>query len=207
MTRILVVDNYDSFVYTIVDYLRLLGAETAVVRNDVVAVDSVSTYDGVLISPGPGTPAEAGLSQAVIAECARTHTPMLGVCLGHQALAELFGATVGHAPELMHGKTSMITHSGSGVFAGLESPLRVTRYHSLAVDPLTVPHSLRVTAVTETGLIMALEHIDAPLWGVQFHPEAVLTVGGHRMLANWLALCGSPDAVQRSAGKAPLMRG
>lgn len=206
MTKILVVDNYDSFVYTIVDYLRLLGAHTEVVRNDVVAVDSVALYDGVLVSPGPGTPAEAGLSQPVIAECARTNTPMLGVCLGHQALAELYGGTVGHAPELMHGKTSMITHSGEGVFAGLESPLRVTRYHSLAAEPAALPEELRVTAETESGIIMALEHVSAPLWGVQFHPEAVLTEGGHRMLANWLTLCGSAEALELAEGKAPLMR-
>lgn len=206
MTKILVVDNYDSFVYTIVDYLRLLGAETTVVRNDVVAVDAVSSYDGVLVSPGPGTPAEAGLSQAVIAECAHTRTPMLGVCLGHQALAELYGGTVGHAPELMHGKTSMVDHNGVGVFKGLESPLRVTRYHSLAVEPSSVPSELLVTARTESGIVMALEHVSLPLWGVQFHPEAVLTVGGHRMLANWLTLCGSDEALTRAEGKAPLMR-
>ncbi|MCI1675892.1 MAG: gamma-glutamyl-gamma-aminobutyrate hydrolase family protein [Ancrocorticia sp.] len=206
MMRILVVDNYDSFVYTIVDYIRQLGAETTVVRNDVVAVDSVASYDGVLVSPGPGTPAEAGLSQAVIGECARTGTPMLGVCLGHQALAEYFGGTVTHAPELMHGKTSLITHTGEGVFAELPSPLRVTRYHSLAADPDQLPASLRVTATTDKGIVMALEHRDLPLWGVQFHPEAVLTQGGHRMFANWLEMCGSPDALRLAEGKSPLMR-
>jgi para-aminobenzoate synthetase component 2 len=206
MMRILVVDNYDSFVYTIVDYIRQLGAETTVVRNDVVAVDSVASYDGVLVSPGPGTPAEAGLSQAVIGECARKGTPMLGVCLGHQALAEYFGGTVTHAPELMHGKTSLITHTGEGVFAELPSPLRVTRYHSLAADPDQLPASLRVTATTDKGIVMALEHRDLPLWGVQFHPEAVLTQGGHRMFANWLEMCGSPDALRLAEGKSPLMR-
>lgn len=206
MMRILVVDNYDSFVYTIVDYIRQLGAETTVVRNDIVAVDSVASYDGVLVSPGPGTPAEAGLSQAVIGECARTGTPMLGVCLGHQALAEYFGGTVTHAPELMHGKTSLITHTGEGVFAELPSPLRVTRYHSLAADPDQLPASLRVTATTDKGIVMALEHRDLPLWGVQFHPEAVLTQGGHRMFANWLEMCGSPDALRLAEGKSPLMR-
>ncbi|MCI1933149.1 MAG: gamma-glutamyl-gamma-aminobutyrate hydrolase family protein [Ancrocorticia sp.] len=206
MMRILVVDNYDSFVYTIVDYIRQLGAETTVVRNDVVAVDSVASYDGVLVSPGPGTPAEAGLSQAVIGECARTGTPLLGVCLGHQALAEYFGGTVTHAPELMHGKTSLITHTGEGVFAELPSPLRVTRYHSLAADPDQLPASLRVTATTDKGIVMALEHRDLPLWGVQFHPEAVLTQGGHRMFANWLEMCGSPDALRLAEGKSPLMR-
>ena len=206
MTRILVIDNYDSFVYTIVDYLRLLGAKTTVVRNDVVDIDSISSYDGVLVSPGPGTPAAAGQSIAAIEECARTDTPMLGVCLGHQALAELYGATVSHAPELMHGRTSIITHESGGVFDGVENPQQITRYHSLAVEPETMPEELRVTAETDSGIIMALEHVDKPLWGVQFHPESVMTRGGHRMLANWLALCGDADAVVQSEGKAPLVR-
>src|SRR5690554_7490813 len=148
MTRILVVDNYDSFVYTIVGYLAELGARTEVVRNDVVDVASVGTYDGVLVSPGPGVPAEAGRSLEVIAECARTATPMLGVCLGHQALGEAYGGTVTHAPELMHGKTSPVEHEGSGVFAGLPTPFTATRYHSLAVDAATVPEELTVTATT-----------------------------------------------------------
>ncbi|MCF2707223.1 aminodeoxychorismate/anthranilate synthase component II [Arcanobacterium haemolyticum] len=205
MTRVLVVDNYDSFVYTIVDYLRLLGAETVVVRNDEVEVDSVASYDGVLVSPGPGAPADAGRSIAVIDECARTGVPMLGVCLGHQALAEWAGATVSHAPELKHGKTSEITHEGTGIFEGLESPLRVTRYHSLAVEPETVPETLEVTATTN-GIVMALADRTRPLWGVQFHPESVMTVGGHRMLANWLTLCGSDEARILTEGKAPLVR-
>lgn len=207
MTRILVIDNYDSFVYTIVDYLRLLGARTEVVRNDVVDLASIADYDGVLVSPGPGAPAAAGQSIAAIAECARTGVPMLGVCLGHQALAELFGATVSHAPELMHGRTSIITHSDEGVFAGIEDPQQITRYHSLAVVPETVPEELRVTARTDSGIIMALEHVSKPLWGVQFHPESVMTKGGHRMLANWLALCGNEEALALAEGKAPLVRG
>ena len=205
--RILVIDNYDSFVYTIVDYLRLLGAETTVVRNDEALPEDADSYDGVLISPGPGTPAEAGVSMEMIRHCGDQSIPMLGVCLGHQALGEVYGATVSHAPELMHGKTSRITHSGEGVFAGLASPLTVTRYHSLAVEPETIDkEKLTVTAQTDSGIVMAMEHADKPLWGVQFHPESVMTEGGHRMLANWLALCGSRNSVALSAGKAPLVR-
>ncbi|MGO1590670.1 MAG: anthranilate synthase component II [Ancrocorticia sp.] len=205
MTRILVIDNYDSFVYTIVDYLRLLGAKTTVMRND-EEVPAASSFDGVLVSPGPGAPAGAGCSMDIIGECARDHVPMLGVCLGHQALAEYYGATVGHAPELMHGKTSVITHTGDHVFEGIESPLKVTRYHSLAADPKTISDDLRVTATTESGVIMGLEHRELPLWGVQFHPESVLTTSGHRMFANWLALCGDADALEVAKGKAPLVR-
>lgn len=199
--RILVVDNYDSFVYTLVGYLRQLGAETVVVRNDEVpAEDDRADFDGVLISPGPGKPSEAGESIKVIDWCARTATPMFGVCLGHQALAELFGATVTHAPELMHGKTSLVDHDGSGVFAGLPQPMTATRYHSLAVVPETVPPELRVTATTgaDGSIVMGLVHRELPLHGVQFHPESVMTQGGHRMLANWLELCGWGDAVERS---------
>lgn len=206
MARILVVDNYDSFVYTIVDYLQQLGAETVVKRNDAVHPDEVTDYDGVLISPGPGTPADAGESMNVIRSCAESGTPMLGVCLGHQALAEVFGATVSHAPELQHGKTSQINHSDSHTLDGLPTPLQVTRYHSLAVEPDTVPAELRVTAETGTGVVMALEHESKPLYGLQFHPESILTHGGHRMLANWLTVTGIDDAVARAEGKAPLLR-
>lgn len=212
MTRILVVDNYDSFVYTIVGYLDQLGAETVVVRNDAVppAVEREG-YDGVLISPGPGTPRAAGQSMDVIADCAGSGTPMLGVCLGHQALGEVFGATVTHAPELMHGKTSAVLHDGAGVLAGLASPFTATRYHSLAVLEGTVPDELVVTARTAgtaggPGVIMGLQHRELPLHGVQFHPESVLTQGGHRLLANWLEVCGLAGAVERSAGMAPLVR-
>jgi para-aminobenzoate synthetase component 2 len=213
MTRILVVDNYDSFVYTIVGYLDQLGAETVVVRNDAVPPAGERTaYDGVLVSPGPGNPRSAGQSMAVIEDCAAAGLPMLGVCLGHQALGEVFGATVTHAPELMHGKTSRIVHDGHGVFDGLPSPITGTRYHSLAVVDGTVPDELVVTARTEhgpdggPGVIMALQHRDLPLYGVQFHPESVLTEGGHRLLANWLEVCGLAGAVERSAGMAPLVR-
>lgn len=207
MTRILVVDNYDSFVYTIVGYLRQMGAETVVVRNDAVAdAGAVADYDGVLISPGPGTPAEAGSSMDVIRECAEAGVPMLGICLGHQALAEVFGGVVSHAPELMHGKTSLVSHQPGSVMDGLPSPFTATRYHSLAVENPTVPEELEVTASTSNGIIMGLQHRTLPLHGVQFHPESVLTEGGHRLLANWLEVCGMPDPEARSAGLSPLVR-
>ena len=208
MARILVIDNYDSFVYTIVGYLRQMGAETTVVRNDVTsALEALPGFDGVLVSPGPGAPADAGISGAAIRACAETSTPMLGVCLGHQALAEVFGATVSHAPELMHGKTSEILHEGTmALLDGLPSPFTATRYHSLAVEPATVPDELEVTAHTESGLVMGLSHRELPLHGVQFHPESVLTQGGHRLLANWLAMCGLPGPEARSAGLSPLVR-
>ncbi|MBE1877866.1 anthranilate synthase component II [Myceligenerans pegani] len=227
MARILVVDNYDSFVYTIVGYLNQIGAETVVVRNDAVPEpdaegrfhdDSGVPYDGVLVSPGPGAPAEAGASESVIRACARSRTPMLGVCLGHQALAEVYGATVTHAPELMHGKTSKVFiadddggRGGPGaegsVLAGLPSPFTATRYHSLAATPESVPDELVVTCATESGVVMGLQHRDLPLHGVQFHPESVLTEGGHRLLANWLEQCGLEGAVDRSRGMAPLVAG
>ncbi|WP_062204910.1 aminodeoxychorismate/anthranilate synthase component II [Demequina salsinemoris] len=207
MTRILVVDNYDSFVYTIVGYLRQMGAETVVVRNDAVhEAGDVTDYDGVLISPGPGAPAEAGASMDVIRRCAETGTPMLGICLGHQALAEVYGGVVSHAPELMHGKTSQVSHEQDSVLVGLPSPFTATRYHSLAVENPTVPDDLIVTCSTANGIIMGLKHKDLPLHGVQFHPESVLTEGGHRLLANWLEVCGMPDAEGRSAGLGPLVR-
>jgi para-aminobenzoate synthetase component II len=206
MTKILVVDNYDSFVYTIVGYLQQLGAETVVVRNDAVPDDwREQGFDGVLVSPGPGTPAEAGASMRVIRECAESRTPMLGVCLGHQALGEVFGGTVTHAPELMHGKTSEVTHDGDGVLVGLPSPFTATRYHSLAVVDGTVSSDLEVTARTG-AIIMGLQHRTLPLHGVQFHPESVLTEGGHRLLANWLEICGDDEAVGRSEGLHPLVR-
>jgi para-aminobenzoate synthetase component 2 len=206
VSRILVVDNYDSFVYTIVGYLDQLGAETVVVRNDAVPpADERAEFDGVLISPGPGTPSEAGASMQVIRDCAESGTPMLGVCLGHQALGEVFGGTVTHAPELMHGKTSLVSHDGEGVFDGLPTPFTATRYHSLAVVDGTPSQDLVVTA-RANGIIMGLQHRELPLHGVQFHPESVLTEGGHRLLANWLALTGESDAVARSAGLHPLVR-
>ena len=204
--RILVVDNYDSFVWTIVGYLYQLGAECDVRRNDAVTVEDAAGFDGVLLSPGPGTPSEAGVCPEMVRHCADAALPMLGVCLGHQALGEVFGGTVTHAPELMHGKTSLVHHDGRGVLEGLPSPFTATRYHSLAVVADTVPDVLEVTGRTENGVVMGLQHRELPLYGVQFHPESVLTEGGHRLLANWLTVCGSEDAVERSHGLAPLVR-
>ena len=205
-TRILVVDNYDSFVWTIAGYLAQLGAECDVLRNDAVTTSDAGDYDGVLLSPGPGVPSEAGVSSDMVRFCAATATPLLGVCLGHQALGEVFGGTVSHAPELMHGKTSLVHHDGVGVLAGLPSPFTATRYHSLTVLAATVPAELEVTGRTDTGIVMGLQHRTLPLYGVQFHPESVLTEGGHRLLANWLEVCGDDAAVGRSAGLAPLVR-
>ncbi|MGW3796635.1 aminodeoxychorismate/anthranilate synthase component II [Dermacoccus nishinomiyaensis] len=204
--RILVVDNYDSFVFTIVGYLQQLGAETTVVRNDAISAKDGADFDGVLVSPGPGTPEDAGVSMAMIEACGERNQPMLGVCLGHQALGVVTGCTVGRAPELLHGKTSQVHHDGTGVLEGLDDPFTATRYHSLTIDPATVTDELVVNGRTESGIIMAAHHRDLPLHGVQFHPESVMTVGGHRMLANWLAMCGSTTAVAASAGMAPLVR-
>ena len=206
MSQILVVDNYDSFVFTIVGYLQQLGAETTVVRNDAITPADAADFDGVLVSPGPGTPEEAGVSTAMIEACAERAQPMLGVCLGHQALGVVLGASVGRAPELLHGKTSRVLHDGDGVLAGLPSPFVATRYHSLTIDPATVPDALVPTGHTESGIIMAARHRDLPLHGVQFHPESVLTEGGHRILANWLELTGHEGAVERSIGMSPLVR-
>jgi para-aminobenzoate synthetase component 2 len=202
--RILVVDNYDSFVYNLVHYLAQLGAEPVVHRNDEVAAESALDYDGVLLSPGPGTPEGAGVCVDMV-RAAAGRVPLLGVCLGHQAIAVAYGATVGRAPELLHGKTSLVEHQGEGVLAGLPDPFTATRYHSLAVDPASVPDELEVTARTAGGVIMGLRHRDVALEGVQFHPESVLTEGGHRLLANWLGTCGDAEAVERSAGLTPVV--
>lgn len=190
--RILVVDNYDSFVYNLVQYLGQLGAEVVVRRNDAVHPADLDGLDvaGVLISPGPGTPQGAGESMAFVAACAERGLPLFGVCLGHQAIGAVFGATVDRAPELLHGKTSEVWHDGSGVLAGLPSPFVATRYHSLAVVEAELPPEIEVTGRTASGVVMALRHTSLPIDGVQFHPESVLTQGGHRMLANWLARCG-----------------
>ena len=202
--RILVVDNYDSFVFNIVQYLRQLGAEVDVRRNDEVTPAEGRCYDGVLLSPGPGTPADAGVCLAMVRELSGV-VPVLGVCLGHQAIGEAYGAVVVRAPELRHGKTSLVHNDGVGVLEGLADPFTATRYHSLAIDPATVPDELEVTARTDSGVIMAVRHRTLAVEGVQFHPESVLTEGGHRMLANWLAVCGDPGAVDRSAGLAPVV--
>jgi para-aminobenzoate synthetase component II len=205
VTSVLVVDNYDSFVFNLVQYLGQLGAECTVRRNDEVAPAEALTFDGVLLSPGPGTPERAGACIDIVQACAGT-VPVLGVCLGHQAIAAAYGGIVEQAPELLHGKTSAVLHDGQGVLAGLPSPFTATRYHSLSVRPESVPDELEVTGRTEGGVVMALRHRDVPLEGVQFHPESVLTEGGHRLLANWLVTCGDPDAVGRSAGLAPVVR-
>ncbi|SEP51924.1 aminodeoxychorismate/anthranilate synthase component II [Amycolatopsis saalfeldensis] len=191
--RVLVVDNYDSFVYNLVQYLAQLGADCTVWRNDVVDLERVPEFDAVLVSPGPGTPERAGQSIDVIAKCAETRTPMLGVCLGHQALGVHFGATVDRAPELLHGKTSQVRHAGAGVLAGLPDEFTATRYHSLTVLPETIPEDVfEITGRTESGVVMGMRHRSLPLEGVQFHPESVLTEGGHRLLATWMASAGHP---------------
>ena len=204
MARILAVDNYDSFVFNLVQYLAQLGAEVDVRRNDEVTTDEARAYDGVLLSPGPGTPEDAGVCIDLVRACAGT-VPVFGVCLGHQAIAVAYGATVDRAPELLHGKTSEVLHDGVGVLAGLPSPFTATRYHSLAVVPSTLPAELAVTGVTESGVVMAVRHRELLVEGVQFHPESVLTEGGHRMLANWLTDCGDPNALDRSVGLAPVV--
>ena len=210
MTRVLVVDNYDSFVYTLNGYLLQLGAETEVVRNDAFSADEaaerIAGYDAVLLSPGPGTPADAGVSIPIVHAALAAGSPLLGVCLGHQAIAEALGATVTHAEELMHGKTSLIRHDDSAFFAGVPQPFRATRYHSLAVVDGTVPEQLEVTARTDGGIIMGVRHRTAPVFGVQFHPESVLTEGGYRMLGNWLAMTGLPEAAERARELSPLVR-
>lgn len=207
--RVLVIDNYDSFVYTLDGYLQQLGAETAVVRNDVVdasgAAALIADYDAVLISPGPGNPASAGISIPVVRAALTSGQPLLGVCLGHQAIAEALGAVVTHADELMHGKTSLIEHDGSDFFDGVPQPFRATRYHSLAIVDDTVPDELEVTVRTEGGIIMGVRHRTAPMHGVQFHPESVLTEGGYRMLGNWLAEAGLPSARAMAVGLGPLV--
>ena len=202
--RILVVDNYDSFVFNIVQYLAQLGAEVDVRRNDEVTTAEALAYDGVLLSPGPGTPADAGVCIEMVREVGGVK-PLFGVCLGHQAIGEAFGGDVVRAPELLHGKTSLVHHHGQGVLEGLADPFTATRYHSLVVDAATLPDCLEVTGTTDTGLIMALRHRELDIEGVQFHPESVLTEGGHRMLANWLTVCGDPGAVARSEGLAPVV--
>lgn len=208
-TRILVIDNYDSFVYTLVGYLQQLGAQTTVVRNDDVtlaeAVELAAARDGVLISPGPGTPAEAGICIDLIKWCGENAKPMFGVCLGHQALAEAYGGVVTHAEQLMHGKTSEVFHQGSNVFTGLSSPVTATRYHSLAAVRETIPETLEITAETADGVIMGLAHKTAPLCGVQFHPESVLTQGGYQMVGNWLESVGLAGACVQGASLSPLI--
>jgi len=196
---ILVVDNYDSFVYNLVQYMAELGAEVTVLRNDEVTAAQVAEMnpDGVLVSPGPGHPRDAGNCVEIIRLCGERRIPMFGVCLGHQALGEAYGATIDRAPELLHGRSSLVDHEGEGVFDGVSNPLVVGRYHSLVVEDEGLSKEFTVTARSH-GLIMGMRHRTLPLEGVQFHPESVLTQDGYRMLANWLRECGSSDAVERS---------
>lgn len=210
MARVLVIDNYDSFVYTLNGYLRQIGADTEVVRNDTWTAaelaERIAEYDGLLISPGPGTPADAGVSLEAVTIALQTDTPLLGVCLGHQAIAEALGGVVDIAPELMHGKTSLIEHDDSTIFRAVPQPFTGTRYHSLAIIDGTVPDSLTVTARTvDSGVIMGVQHVSAPLYGVQFHPESVLTQGGYQMIGNWLEVVGMAGASRTSASLTPLV--
>lgn len=202
--RILVIDNYDSFVFNLVQYLGQLGAECVVVRNDEIEVTEADKFDGVLISPGPGTPEEAGISMEMIRYCAERKIPLFGVCLGHQAIAAVYGGIVSRAPELLHGKTSKVHHKQVGVFKALPSPFTATRYHSLAVERGTVSDEIEITGETENGIVMGLKHKSLPIEGVQFHPESVLTEHGHAMLANWLAECGDKEAPNRAKGLSPV---
>lgn len=210
MTRVLVVDNYDSFVHTLVGYLRELGASAAMIEADAVDAAALQEmlpgFDGVMVSPGPGAPSDAGASIDAVRLASRLRMPLIGVCLGHQAIGAAFGAPVTEAPELMHGMVSTVTHDGSALFDGIPSPFDVGRYHSLALDEARLPAELVVTARTSTGTVMALAHAELPIVGVQFHPESVLTEGGYRLLANWLALCGDREAVERAERLHPLTR-
>jgi para-aminobenzoate synthetase component II len=210
--RVLVVDNYDSFVYNLVQYLGELGADVVVKRNDAVEPSDLDSLgvDGVLISPGPGTPEDAGASMAFVTACAERELPLFGVCLGHQAIGAVFGASVVRAPELLHGKTSEVVHDGSGVLAGLPAPFTATRYHSLAVAEDELPAEIVVTGRTPSGVVMSLRHESLPIDGVQFHPESVLTQGGHRMVANWLRRCGATvdeSLVERLGADVETLRG
>jgi len=209
MVKVLVVDNYDSFVYTLNGYLRQLGAETEVIRNDSIEVSEIGStlanYDAVLISPGPGNPASAGISIPIVTYALETNYPVLGVCLGHQAIAEAMGATVESAPELMHGKTSVVNHTESLLFKNLKQGFKATRYHSLAVTRETVPTDLKITGETESGIVMSLEHVSKPIHGVQFHPESVVTEGGYLMLGNWLESIGLIGAAEKARDMQPLI--
>jgi anthranilate synthase/aminodeoxychorismate synthase-like glutamine amidotransferase len=195
VARVLVIDNYDSFVYNLVQYLGELGAEPVVRRNDAIDLADVPAInpDGVLISPGPGRPEDAGISSGLVTALAG-QVPVLGVCLGHQCIAQVFGGDVVRAPVLMHGKTSLVHHDGRGVLAGLADPFRATRYHSLVVSPENLPDVLVVTAESEDGTVMGVRHRALPVEGIQFHPESILTDDGHRLLANWLVQCGQSYA-------------
>ncbi len=203
--KILVVDNYDSFVFNLVQYLQQLGADCTVVRNDQLTVNDADNYDGVLISPGPGTPEAAGISVELVKYCAQKQIPLLGVCLGHQVIAVAYGATVSRAPELLHGKTSIVNHNNKSVLVDIPTPFTATRYHSLAIEKQTLPDEIEVTGSTDSGVIMAIAHKTLPICGVQFHPESVLTEHGYQMIGNWLEICGDTGARARSEGLSPVV--
>ena len=202
--KVLVLDNYDSFVYNLVYLLKELGAEVDVFRNDKISLEEVGKYDQILLSPGPGIPSEAGIMMDLLKEYKSTKK-ILGVCLGHQAIGVAFGATVSRAPELLHGKTSLVYHKQEGVLSDLPSPFTATRYHSLCVEKDSVPETLVITGSTDSGLVMSMQHATLPIQGVQFHPESVLTEHGHQMLANWLVTCGDTDAPKRAVGLSPVV--
>ncbi|MEI7642055.1 MAG: hypothetical protein RL271_326 [Actinomycetota bacterium] len=203
--KILVVNNFDSFVFNLVDYLKRLGADCTVLNNDQINISEIENYNGVLISPGPGTPEGAGVSIDVVKKCAELRKPLLGVCLGHQAIGVAFGGIVERAPELLHGKTSEVTHNNVGVLQNIASPFTATRYHSLIIKSNPLPQELEVTAKSESGIIMAIKHRTLPIEGVQFHPEAILTEHGYQIMGNWLLQCGDQDARKRSEGFNPIV--
>ncbi len=205
-SKILVVDNYDSYVFNLVQYLAQIGAECTVLRNDEVAISEAKNFDGILISPGPGIPESAGISVDLVKFAAAEAIPLLGVCLGHQAIGVAFGATVSRAPELLHGKTSIVHHNSGGIFKDIADPFTATRYHSLAIERETLPPELEVTGSTDSGVVMAIQHRTLPISGVQFHPESVLTQFGHQMLGNWLVACGDAGARARSEGLSPVVK-
>ena len=203
--KILVVNNFDSFVFNLVDYLKRLSADCIVLNNNQINISEIENYDGVLISPGPGTPEGAGASIEVVKKCAELRKPLLGVCLGHQAIGVAFGGIVERAPELLHGKTSEVTHTNSGVLQNIASPFTATRYHSLIIKSNSLPQELEVTAKSESGIIMAIKHKTLPIEGVQFHPEAILTEHGYQIIGNWLVQCGDQAARKRSEGFNPIV--
>ena len=203
--QILVINNFDSFVFNLVDYLKRLSAECTVLNNDQIDLTQIEKYDGVLISPGPGTPEGAGASIEVVKKCAELRKPLLGICLGHQAIGVAFGGIVELAPELLHGKTSEVTHNNSGVLQNIASPFTATRYHSLIIKSNSLPQELEVNAKSESGIIMAIKHRSLPIEGVQFHPEAILTEHGYQIIGNWLVQCGDQDARKRSEGFNPVV--
>jgi len=203
--KILVIDNHDSFVFNIVQYLDELGAATLVVRNEEIAPDFCKDFDGVLISPGPGNPQSAGVSIAVVKYCDNENIPILGICLGLQVIGAAYGAKISSAPELLHGRTSEISHNGLDLFKYIPNNFIATRYHSLAIEPDSMPEDLQVTAKCSDGTIMGISHRKKNIVGLQFHPEAVLTQFGYELLANWLELCGDAGARNRAVGLSPLI--